>query len=192
MCKPRVRPRLRNLLASAFGIFLVIAIMTGATNAEEVSGARIGRIRAALIYYLVKFVDWPSLDDANINRNLELCLLGSDPLNHFLENTVRGKKIHNHNLVIREQREDKIAQSCNLVFFSEEKVSLLREKQLVLGEESPLTVCAVQKPDWGYCMIQLYEKENRIRIAIDVDLAKRANYSISSELLEVADLKGEM
>lgn len=177
--------RFRSILLSAA---LLSIFLGGASDARADidSMDRIGRIRAALIYYIVKFIELKTLDESPIT----ICVVGNDPLRDYLKETVAGKLAQGRSLEIVEKDETQLSHShwlsCTLGFFGEDVVS--KAIDLIRSESSRgmLAICAVKEPRWDTCLVQIYEGNNKSRIAIDLENYSASQFQISSELLDVS------
>lgn len=172
-------------------LLLMLLLCTASVSRAEDSQTRVGRIRSALVYYLVKFVTWPGEEQGEESQEpIELCVLGDDPLNDFLTQTVEGKSVRGRPFHVRIRESLAAGETlgkCHVLFLSEEYAEKLEEKQFVVPATNVLTVCAAREKRRNHCMVQILERDNRAQIAVDLSLTTSAGFRISSELLEVAD-----
>jgi len=49
-----------------------------------------------------------------------------------------------------------------------------------------LTICAVGEVQPGWCAVELFEENNKSRIAVDLNRKTKEHFSISADLLEVS------
>ena len=179
-----VQKLLLALTAWVFAFSLLISPRV--SNADETE-ERAGKIRSALIYYLVKFVSFPTAS-VHSPGPIKICLFGKDPLNTFISEIVSNKTAQGRPLEVylnSESRNFGDLQKCEVDFFGTE----IGEQGLAaLKSKSPgiLSVCAVEKVSWGSCMIQIFEEGNKAKLAIDIELLNAAGLKVSSELLEVS------
>jgi hypothetical protein len=149
---------------------------------------RTGRIRAALVYYIVKFVDLSSLPGDSIT----VCILGDDSMNSFIDATITGKKAHGKTLLLKKfttfSASDMNTQ-CSVRFIGKTETPYSSYLPELASQKQAITICATDKPHFNGCFIEMFEQDNKIRLAIDLSLIDQANMKVSSELLEVAVLK---
>jgi hypothetical protein len=171
---------------AAWVFALTILFVPSHSRADEAE-ERAGKIRSALMYYLVKFVSFPS-DGEHSQGTIKICLFGKDPINTVIKDIVSSKTAQSRNLEV-ELNAEKLSpaelQKCEVDFFGtdvgEVGLSTLRAKTAGI-----LSVCSVSKVSWGSCMIQIFEEENKAKLAIDIELLQAAGLKVSSELLEVS------
>src|SRR5690606_29464289 len=83
------------------GVFIGSILLAPLAFAEnESADEREGKIKAACLYYLAKFVEWPARVFQNSEMPLRLCILGKDPLNAFVISTMDGKTVGNRKIEI--------------------------------------------------------------------------------------------
>ncbi len=76
-------------------------------------------IKAAIIYNLARFSEWPPAILPNDESSFRLCVLAQDPMAETLQ-TLSGKSLHGRPLDIQLIAErSEISNTCHLVFFSE-------------------------------------------------------------------------
>ncbi|MFN8390447.1 MAG: YfiR family protein [Bdellovibrionota bacterium] len=198
------RRRVCVLVSAVFYFLVVIAPSSALADTVE---DRSGKIRAALVYYLVKFVSLPEASSGSTQSSSEdasagspsngpgapisLCVVGSDPLNGFIADTVRGKSARGKKIRVTfaERGSSVLLQQCNVVFVGSDVLTNDRGFVEQLKNHPLLSVCSVERVQWGNCVMQLFAESNRARIAVDLPLAHRLGLKIDSELLEVAVLR---
>lgn len=148
---------------------------------------RPARIKAAIIYKIAKFVSWPSIKDS-----FTICASEHDPLLDALKEIVVGKELHDRPIRILTidpaQYIQKRETQCQILLIDDESFSALEGDLKQFMREGTLSICMVHKPIWGTCTAQIFEDENRARIAIDPERAEQSGLKVSSELLDLAVL----
>lgn len=165
-----------------FLLFLCAARPAGVLAEDD---TRVGRIRAALLYYVAKFVTFPKPD----KTPFEICVIGKDPLNDFLPETIDGKTAQQRTIEARFLEHVKSfdeLRNCTIVFFGAEEQQTLASFLERAHAQQSLSVCATGAPTTGVCMIQVFEEHNRARIGIDTKVLEQHGFRASSELLEVS------
>ena len=164
---------------------LLVVFLSSAVSADQ--SERSGRIKAALVYYVAKFVNWPN--EANDSKNpLHVCVAGDDDVTPYLSETLSNKEVRSRKIEISKIESDlplskSQLKNCDLLYNAVHATSKSLAQEL--ATRPILTLCNSLDPA-QLCMVRLFEKENRARIMIDPQAAKTAGLSISSELLEVA------
>lgn len=105
-----------------------------------------------------------------------------------LRDKVSGKKSFEVSRLSGQGYMSEIA-ACNIVFVGSDQQELRPQVSQTIGASPTLSICEVTKVSWGNCIIQVFEQDNRARLAVDPELAVRSRLKISSELLELAQVK---
>jgi hypothetical protein len=144
------------------------------------------QVKAALIFNLAKFVEWPANALPEMSPRMALCLLGEDPFGAELEQTVAGKLVNGKELVIRRFRAMQDLSGCHIVFISASEKKNLPEILGALQSSHALTVGEIgQFAEMGG-MINLITENNRVQFEVNVEAVERANLKISSKALKLA------
>jgi len=144
------------------------------------------KIKAAYIYNIINFVEWP---DPNIHKNdsITIYILGKSPFDNLFE-PVMGRTIKGKKLVIKNIDSPETIKPGSLVFICRSEKNRLESIIHTLKQKAVLTLSDIQDFTRRGGMICLPEKDERIKLLINVGNIKRENIIISSKLLELATL----
>ena len=172
-------------------LYLVTGTSCGITAADELV-SREYKIKAAYLYNLIKFVNWPS--SAKKQHKTEppatkICVYGYNPFSNHLdkltERTAKGlpiKVTYIDNL----QADSKHAlPGCHIVFIS--KSTPLQTSLLQAMSDQPLLTVGGHRnflDDGG--IIGLVVDKNNVQLQINLTQAKKLGFEISGNLLEIA------
>ncbi len=176
-----------------FLLFLLVLFSPNISQGEDAK-AREGRIKAASLYYIAKFITWPESSPQGSSKQFNLCIAGENPLNEHIRAVVDKKSIRDMQITlhfIEEEGHIDTLTSCHLLFLGDLKESFklkLREKT---ASPPVLTIVDVSKPEWGDFDVQLFEQDNKLRIAIDLPRVTVKNLRVSSELLQLSLVRRE-
>lgn len=175
----------RRAAASALVAMLFALVSAASISRAEPSPPREYQVKAAFLYTLLKFVEWPDGVAAGASPPLCIAILGQDPFGDDLE-AVKGKSAKGRPVVIKHYRRVEEVKECDLLFISSsERGRLARILRQLLG--SPILTVADQE---GFCeaggMINLITVKNRVAFEINLAAAQRAGLRISSQLLKLA------
>jgi hypothetical protein len=179
-------------LAASVGALMVLALCSeqtplGAQDDEEMSASREHQIKAAYLYQLGRYVEWPSKSFANSKSPFAIGLLEHDPLAPYLEQIARVKKIQDRPIRIRSYSSTANVRACQILYLPasltpEAQTELIRKMArrgvLLVGDSDGFI-------DRGGTM-QFAVEDNRIRLVISRKAAERARLTISAKLLQVA------
>lgn len=142
------------------------------------------RVKAAILYNLAKFVDWPSDAFAAPAAPLSLCVLGVDPFGALLDEALKGRQVSGRSIVTRRVAEPD--PSCHVLFIAtseRKRLGLITER---LGTSGVLTV----SEESGFIdvggIVELVTEGGRVRFHINAAAAERARLRVSARLLALA------
>jgi len=142
-------------------------------------------VKAAFLFNFAKFVEWPSNAFPDANTPFVIGVLGNDPFGRYLDETVRGERLNNRELIIQRYRNPSEIKNCHVLFISRSESDRLDQIVAQLKSRRILTVTDAAGGSGGI-MIRFVNEGNRIRFKIDVQAARSANLTISSKLLRLA------
>jgi hypothetical protein len=145
-------------------------------------------IKAAFLFNFAKFVEWPESVMGETNGSFIIGILGRDPFDGALDQTIGDKTVKGKTIVIKRFRHLVDLQYCHILFISESEKDNLQEILNRIGDESILTVGDM--PDFAKNggMIQLYTENDKVRFAIRLTATERANLKLSAKLLNLAKI----
>jgi YfiR/HmsC-like len=139
------------------------------------------RVKAAVVYNIARFVDWPSAAFAEAGSPLVVCVVGVDPFGSALDDALQGRTVKGRPVEIR--RSHDLGVGCHVVFiaFSEHK----RVEDIIyrLGSTAALSISEVDRFTHRGGIIGL-----RMDGSFDINAtaADRANLTMSARLLALA------
>jgi hypothetical protein len=151
-------------------------------------------IKAAYIYNLAKFVEWPATNES-AQSTFTIGILGNDPFGSMIDNVIIDKTVKGKRIIIERFPDiDAMRRSghaINIVFIGDVGAGGLEAALEYLGDLSVLTIGETS----GFCekggIVNLLIRKNRIRIEINRAAAEHAKLRISSKLLQLASKPGE-
>lgn len=163
---------------------LIAGIVLGfpATALSEDKPVREYDLKAAFLYNLLKFVNWP--DEIQCGSHLVIGIFGDDPFGASME-VLKDKMIGRRLIVIRKGRSLQALKRCDVLFVSRsesdrvERVvrSALPMHTLVVGDSAGFAERGV--------MINFFLHERKLRFEINVDAVRRAGLTVSSQVLRL-------
>ncbi len=144
-------------------------------------------VKAALIYSIIKFVDWPEQDKSMVSNPLCIAVFGHDPFGGNLDvlgsKTVKGRLIK----IRRLQRIEDI-RSCEVLFISSSERTQLSRIIKQLQNQPILTIADHAGFPQAGGIINLTTVNNKVQFEINNNAALRARLRISSQLLKLAKI----
>lgn len=161
--------------------------------AQRASGQVAGesKVEAVLLYNLARFVDWPTGAFAQTNSPIVIGILGHDPFGLELEQAVAGETVNGRPIRVEHCSSVEEAARCHIVFVSSSERRHARQIVAQLKGHPVLTVSDLSdfaRRAGG--MVAFYiNDQNKIRLRLNLEAAKSAHLSVSSKLIQVAELQ---
>ena len=165
---------------------LVLPLQPTPTRAAE-SAVPEYRVKALFLINFAKYVEWPGAAFPSPTSPIIIGLIGENRFGDNLANAVAEKAIDGHPVVLRQLGHDDSPLGCHILFISGSEKSRFPELLERLKNQPILTVSDINHFAEQGGIIGFVKKEDRIRLAIDLGAAHRANLQLSSKLLSVAD-----
>lgn len=173
-----------------YGIYLALVAVSFAlspysTHAQEASSAQ---VKAAQIYNYLLYTDWSEELEPKSDEVVTIGILGRDIFGDIFS-PIEGIEIKNRTLAIRKFEEDTVLDSlaqCDVIYFVDFDKS--RHKTLLKGlaEEHVLTVGNKNGFLESGGMVNMIEKDNRIKFEVNRPLSTVSGLSFRSQLLRHA------
>jgi len=171
-------------------ICLITSVLLIAGVPEASAQTAISReyeIKAVFLFNFAQFVDWPPEAATSPRAPLIIGVLGDDPFDGFLDDTVRGEKLKNRPFVVQRYRRVEDIDGCQVLFIGRTDPQELEHILAALKGRSILTVGDTEGFAENGGIIRFVTEKNRIRFRINVDAAQAAHLVISSKLLRLAE-----
>lgn len=175
--------RLRIFLA-AFVLFLQLGGHWPAS--AQASSPNEYTVKAAFLFHFAQFVEWPEGAFQNASSPMVYCTVGEDPFQGALDKSLKGKTIAARPLQVRHVKDGREAQGCHVAFIGKTEERRVTDELTSLGNSPVLTVGESEQFVKDNGMIAFCTEENKIRFAVNLGAAERANLKISARLLALA------
>ena len=144
------------------------------------------QVKAAFLLNFARFVDWSPDAFHNTADPMTLCVFGDDPFGPWLKETVDGKVIDGHPLVLRHISKSADADGCRILFVPWSGSGRVWPE---LGEgRKPNVLTVGERKRDGDCeaIITFTLDGDHVRFEINTQAAELAKLKISSRLLSLA------
>ena len=169
----------RLLLIGIFLCFPTLRLFSQAATQHEYE------LKAAVLYHIIEYVDWPADSFSNNAPVLEIGLLGQIPFAKALE-VLDGKTVQKRKIVIKQITDPREALHCNVLFIGASEKPRLSRIVGDLNNRPILTVSEVEGFADKEGMVNLVAGPNRIVMEINRETASRSGISFSSKVLKLA------
>jgi hypothetical protein len=179
-------PRLLRILALA--ALLLAGAAASARAADAKPRATEYDLKAAFLFNFAQFVEWPPAAFASSNAPIVIAILGPDPFQGALDKICAGEEIRGRPLQVIRYAKAADVRPAHLLFIPRAMASQFPDAIARVADSPTLTVSDIDKFAERGGMIQLFTDQNQVRLRIDAEAARKANLSISSKLLRLAQL----
>jgi hypothetical protein len=143
-------------------------------------------IKAAMLYNLMQFVEWPSSAYASAQSPDVMCVLGWDPFGNSLTSLVSDKTVDGRPVQIRHVKNDQEVRACHVLYISSSERKHLSQILSNLTGASVLTVGEMSQFAERGGMVQFALEEKQVHFQVNLDAASRSGLKISARLLTLA------
>jgi len=179
----------RGRVCRLSAIFLLMLFATLAPQVVHAQGsANEYDLKAAMLYNMLQFVDWPTSAYPDRSAPDLLCVLGWDPFGSSLSSLVSRKVLNGRPTELRHFRTSDGAQVCHVLYISSSERKSLAQILSSLKGTSVLTVGEMSQFAAHGGMIQFALEDKQVHFEINLDAATRAELKISSRLLVLATI----
>jgi hypothetical protein len=151
------------------------------------------KIKAAYLYQFGRYVQWPSTAFPDDGAPLVIGILGRDPFAELLDEIARTKQIEGRPIVVRRFASMEKLGSCHILFVAS---SLTPDETAVAIKKTRGTPVLIVGDNLEFAdrggTIGFFVEQNRVRFAINTEVAKQGQFKISSKLLSLAKLVGAL
>jgi uncharacterized protein DUF4154 len=146
------------------------------------------QVKAVFVYNFTRFAEWPVGSFESPTQPLVIGVLGSDAFAAQLDDVVRGEHVGDHPLQVRRFRNAEEIGDCQILYIDQVERNQLGAALGRLGHRSTLTVSDIEGAARRGVMVEFAKSDNRIRLLINVDSARAAGVTLSSNLLRPAQI----
>jgi hypothetical protein len=149
-----------------------------------VRGADEYRVKAAILFNLARFVEWPATAFPGPAAPLVICVVGTDPFGPVLDETLQGHTVGGRQTAVR--RLPDVAAGCHVVFIAsseEKRVADILER---LRGSSVLTLSELDGFTEQGGTIGLSTAGDRVRFDINASAAEAARLTVSARVMALA------
>ena len=173
---------------TVFWLVLFLLLPGGGTNLFAQATSKEYQIKAAFLFNFMQFVEWPPTVFKNANDPFRIGVLGQDPFNAALEDTVQGETISNHKIIVEHAMQVDDLKNCQLIFISKSEKKHVAEILSALDDKPVLTVSEIEGFAERGGGINFYLEGNKVRFEVNPDAARHDGLKVSSQLLSLGKI----
>ena len=164
--------------------FFVLGLLIFAQAMAGHGELKTHQVKAAYLYQISKFVFWP--DSSKQQSSFNVCQLGGDRYQGSLQK-MAGRTVFKKPVVVKRVANLDQASTCHLLLISSPES--LNKIQLHQWLKSHNVLTVVDGPDnWDVGMVAFALEDQRVRLHINLNLARQSGLGFAANLLEVASV----
>ncbi len=163
----------------------------GGEPASERQRPTPAQVKSALLYNLVKYIQWPESAFGGPKEAFRIVVIGGDPLGAALDTAFEKKELHGRGFQVERRTELPERLEGHLLFLhglsDEQRLAAIaqsRQRPLLLVSESPRFAA-----EGGF--VRLHEREGKPRIEVNIDRQEDTGLRLTAELLKLVDIYTE-
>ena len=146
-------------------------------------------VKAVFVYNFCRFIDWPRQAFDSPAEPFIIGIVGEDPFGALLAEAIQGEFYRGRPIQVRHFRGPGDIGTCHLLFVSQTNAADLDAILASVAGRNVLTVGETESFLDRGGMIALIAEQNRVRLRINPASLRTVNLSVSSKLLQVADIR---
>lgn len=149
------------------------------------------QVRAAFLFQLAQFVNWPEDGRGTAQTPLRFCVLGDDTMAGSLSPTVRGKTIQGRPIEVQQLASPERLPQCHLAFIGYKRQKELQAFLTAWAYPAVLLVGESDRFAELGGMVNLVIASGKVSFEINLSSVHRARLEMRSQLLRFATLVGD-
>jgi hypothetical protein len=163
-------------------VALVCALLAShVTRAQDVTESA---LKAAFIYNLAKFTEWP--EETPAPRVFPMCVIGDSATAEALDRTVKGRQLSGQSISVTRLTAAGATRSCRLIYLS--GIRKEQSAQILAGLKGApvLTISDLDGFTESGGIVEFFFEHGQLRFRIGVESAKRSGLQLSAKILTLA------
>ena len=148
-------------------------------------------IKSVFIYNFTQFVEWPAQAFTGPDSPFIIGIVGANPFDTYLLETVAGEKVGSHPIQVHHFQEGTELKECHLLYINLPDSKKIKTVLTALSHRHTLTVGDTPFFTREGGMIRFFMRNNKIRLEINPATVRAAQLTISSKLLNVAEITAQ-
>lgn len=147
------------------------------------------QVKAAFLYNVMKFVQWPAAAEVDRTSAWRFCVVGTDPFGEPLDRAIANRQVQGRSLVVQRfgpgAEADEVAR-CNLLFLSVSERERTATLLAALGDAPVFTVAEWEGFTLRGGILELLIVDGKLAFVVNQRAADARGLRISSQLLKLA------
>lgn len=181
--------RTSGMLSSSVLLCLLIVFSLSVfvpVHASDIS--KEDKIKASYVFNFIRFIKWPKTVLDNNAKPINVCAINRN--NHFSKafQPVISKVVNGHPLEFHRITNIEQVSHCHLIYIDQAEKNNLDNLLPIVNKHKILSISDIKTFCAQGGIIGMVNKKGKIRVEINLDVAREAGFKISSNLLEVATI----
>ncbi len=147
-------------------------------------------VKAAILYRVAKFVEWPANSFANRDAPFVVCVVGDEEVVRAFD-SLAGKTLNGHNVNVRRVTGDMLdLRLCHAAFFPADGDADIDYALGKLKGVPVLTVGEAENFAHRGGILALFRRDQHVKFALNLPVSRQAGLAVSSQLLQLATVVG--
>jgi hypothetical protein len=171
-------------------LLLLLGWLVAAGGSASAADMSVGeyQLKAAWLYHLTRFVEWPETNFASSEAAFVIGVAGDDPFGASLDEVARSETVHGHPIVIKRLKPGDSPAACHILYISRSEQGHLDTLLAQVEGKSILTVADLEGACAQGVMVNLIVSRDTVKLEINNDRAKETKLQVSSRLLGLAKI----
>ena len=169
-------------------LFCLMQVLIPGIAATQEDSVDEYKLKAAMLYNLTHFVEWPDSAYPDRRAPIALCILGQDPFATSLASTIPKETDNGRPMIVRHLQSDMETRGCHILYISSSERKTTGHIFSTLNGSCILTVGEMAQFAARGGIIQFSMEDQHVRFDINLEAASRAGLKISSKLLALAQI----
>jgi hypothetical protein len=165
-------------------IALCLAFVSGACMAQD--DASEYKVKAAIVYRLIGYVEWPPRAFASPETPITVGTLGASALAQELSRMVEGQKVAGRTITVRQLAAGEPPAGLHILFIGGRDTGRIASALASVKAQPVLTITELNQAATVGSVINLFVADDRVRFDLGLAPAQQAQIRISSRLLPLA------
>ena len=169
---------------------MLLNVVTGTRSvAQSATGVDEAQIRAAMVFNLTRYVEWPPWKFSEPSAPFVLCFFANDTVGDDADLLVRDREsreraVPDRRVTVRRVSSVAATANCHILYASKLDRKKISEAPADMNKWAVLTIS--DNPAAGGSVISLPMVDNRVQIVVDLRAAQQSGLILSSKLLKIA------
>ena len=147
-------------------------------------------VKAALIFNIARFVEWPATAFASPSAPLVVAIIGQDDVGDALQLMLQHKSINGHPLEVRLVSTADEARKCHVLYIANSARGSVDALLQALHGANTLTIADISHFAERGGHVNLVLKDQHVRMLVNPTTVESSHLKISSKLLSLAQIVG--